>query len=75
MWHLKEPPNKSHQYSCSTRSSSDPLGECAMNCRAYAKALHYMQGTGVPQETQHQDHGVAHRVRGVVCCVWGGRGE
>ena len=24
MGHLKEPPNKSHQYSCCTRSSSDP---------------------------------------------------
>ena len=49
------------------------LGECAMNCRAYAKSFHNMQETRVPQGTQHQDHGVTHRVRGVVCCL-GGRG-
>ena len=30
-----------------------------------------MQGSGAPQGTQHQDHGVTHQVRGVVCCVWG----
>ena len=42
------------------------LGECAMNCQAYTKALHYMQRTGVPQ-----DYGVTHRVRGAVCCVVG----
>ena len=33
-----------------------------------------LKGTGVPQGTQHQDHGVTHQVRGGGCCVCGGGG-
>ena len=51
------------------------LGEYAMNCRAYAKAFHNMQGNGVPQGTQHQDAWSHSLGEGSgVLCVWGGGG-
>ena len=43
MGHLKEPPNKSHQYSCSTRSSSDPptvdVGQPPMHFRCKVEVM------------------------------------